>query len=169
MSDTTLPFGVEANNAPKGPSLAALLMVVALLTAIAGLGGWLLGNYLGSSFDPAGVVSTSPVTTEAGAEAAPASTGNVVTLKPILTNVKLPQDVWVRLEAGLVARSGDVVSDELASIITNDFMAFIRTVNLAQLRGASGLEYLRMDLEERAKLRSEGKVEHVLIWALVME
>lgn len=48
-------------------------------------------------------------------------------------------------------------------------MAFLRTVNLMQLRGPAGLEYLRTDLEERAKMRSEGKIEKVYIWALVME
>ena len=38
-------------------------------------------------------------------------------------------------------------------------MAFLRTVNLMQLRGPAGLEYLRMDLQERARMRSEGKIE----------
>ena len=97
------------------------------------------------------------------------ATGSVVPLKPILTNIKIPQDVWIRLEAGVVARPGEKVSDELAATIAGDFMAFMKTVNLMQLRGPAGIEYLRTDLQERAAMRSEGKIEKVYIWALVME
>ncbi|MGH6761698.1 MAG: flagellar basal body-associated FliL family protein [Phyllobacterium sp.] len=153
------------NNMSPKVSPTSIAAVVIALTLIAGLCGWFLGGYLGSSFGgpPAPAETAVQVDPDKGA------TGSVVALKPILTNVKLPQNVWIRLEAGLVAKPGEVISDNLASMINGDFMAFLRSVNLAQLRGAAGLEYLRMDLEERAKLRADGKVDRVLIWALVME
>jgi len=156
----------ETTPAPKGPSMAALVAVVGILTLIAAGGGWLLGGQLGlakqETEDKAAASSH-----KAPEEEVPA--GTVVALKPILTNVKIPQNVWLRLEAGVVARPGEKVSDELAATITGDFMAFLRTVNLMQLRGTAGLEYLRTDLEERARMRSEGRIEKVYIWALVME
>ena len=146
--------------------MMALIAVVAVLTLIAAGGGWLLGGQLGlakkESGETAADVDRKPPT-----EQVPA--GAVIPLKPILTNVRIPQNVWLRLEAGVVARPGEQVSDELAATITGDFMAFLRTVNLMQLRGPAGLEYLRTDLEERARMRSEGKIEKVYIWALVME
>ncbi|PSH68163.1 flagellar basal body protein FliL [Phyllobacterium brassicacearum] len=155
----------DAPSPPKGPSTVALIAVVTVLTLIAGGGGWFLGGQLGlAAHGDAASIDASAIKP---AEAMPS--GSVVPLKPILTNVKLPQDVWIRLEAGVVARPGEKISDELAATIGGDFMAFLKTVNLMQLRGPAGLEYLRMDLQERAAMRSEGKIEKVYIWALVME
>lgn len=145
--------------------MMALVAVVGILTLIAAGGGWLLGGQLGLAKQETG--ETAAVSSHDVPEEVPA--GTVVALKPILTNVKIPQNVWLRLEAGVVARPGEKVSDELAATITGDFMAFLRTVNLMQLRGTAGLEYLRTDLEERARMRSEGRIEKVYIWALVME
>lgn len=150
---------------PKGPSTIALIAVVAVLTLIAAGGGWFLGGQLGLAAHDADTAKTA----EGKKTQAEIPTGTVVPLKPILTNVKIPQDVWLRLEAGVVARPGEKISDELAATVAGDFMAFLRTVNLMQLRGPAGLEYLRMDLQERARMRSEGKIEKVYIWALVME
>jgi flagellar protein FliL len=154
----------DTTSVPKGPSIAALIGVVAVLTLIAAAGGWLLGGQLGLGLpEAAKTAGAKPAT------AAEVPTGSVVPLKPILTNIKIPQDVWIRLEAGVVARPGEKVSDELAATVAGDFMAFMKTVNLMQLRGPAGIEYLRTDLQERALIRSEGKIEKVYIWALVME
>ncbi|CAN7699948.1 flagellar basal body-associated FliL family protein [Phyllobacterium sp. LjRoot231] len=154
----------DTPSAPKGPSIVALIGVVAVLTLIAAGGGWLLGGQLGLGPSQA---TKADGDKQAAPEEVP--TGSVVPLKPILTNIKIPQDVWIRLEAGVVARPGEKVSDELAATVAGDFMAFMKTVNLMQLRGPAGIEYLRTDLQERAVMRSEGKIEKVYIWALVME
>ncbi len=151
---------------PKGPSTVALIAVVAMLTLVAAGGGWFLGGQLGLTAHGGGTASVEAPRKKPGEEM---PSGSVVPLKPILTNIKLPQDVWIRLEAGVVARPGEKISDDLAAMIGGDFMAFLKTVNLMQLRGPAGLEYLRMDLQERAAMRSEGKIEKVYIWALVME
>ena len=105
---------------------------------IAAGGGWFLGGQLGLL--PGAEARRQ---TKNAAAAAEMPTGSVVPLKPILTNMKIPQDVWIRLEAGVVARPGEKISDELAATVAGDFMAFLRTVNLMQLRGPAGLEYLR--------------------------
>ncbi len=149
----------------KAPSIAALAIIVAVLTLIAAGGGWFLGGQLRVTvpLDASATKEERPSPVEA------MPSGSVVALKPILTNVKIPQDVWIRLEAGLVVRPGEAISDELTAAVAGDFMAFLRTVNLMQLRGPAGLEYLRMDLQERARMRTEGKVDKVYIWALVVE
>jgi len=154
----------DTPSAPKGPSIVALIGVVAVLTLVAAGGGWFLGAQLGLGLPEAAKTEDAK---QATVEEMP--TGSVIPLKPILTNIKIPQDVWIRLEAGVVARPGEKVSDELAATIAGDFMAFMKTVNLMQLRGPAGIEYLRTDLQERAAMRSEGKIEKVYIWALVME
>ncbi|GGA98090.1 flagellar basal body-associated protein FliL [Brucella endophytica] len=146
-------------------SLVGLIAAVALLTVIAAGGGWFLGGFIGGAGEPA---SASPEKApEKKPEAQPL--GAVVALKPILTNLAVPSSTWIRLEAGLVAKPGEEIAPDMAMKISDDFMAFLRSASLMQLQGATGLAYLRADLEERAKMRSEGKVERVFIYSLVVE
>jgi flagellar FliL protein len=58
---------------------------------------------------------------------------------------------------------------ELPAIIREDFLAYLRTVKMHQVEGASGFRHLREDLEERAAIRSGGHVKHVLIQTLLFE
>jgi flagellar FliL protein len=48
-------------------------------------------------------------------------------------------------------------------------MAYLRTLHLPQLEGASGLQALREDLAERVRLRSGGKVREFVIETLVVQ
>jgi flagellar FliL protein len=86
-----------------------------------------------------------------------------------VTNLGIPQTTWVRLEAALVAKPGREIPPAVAASVGDDFMSFLRSVNLMQLQGAAGLAYLRADLEERARMRSEGAVDRVFISTLVVE
>ncbi|RCS23977.1 flagellar basal body protein FliL [Phyllobacterium salinisoli] len=170
MSDQTKsPANPEGGKAAIGP-LMGTLAAVAMLTVVAGGGGWLLGGYISGTGEMAGPVSGGAAPSKEpgkGHEAQPL--GNVIELKPILTNLAVPSTTWVRLESALVARPGEDIAPELAMKISDDFMAFMRSASLMQLQGATGLAYLRADLEERAKLRSDGKVERVFISSLVVE
>ena len=49
-------------------------------------------------------------------------------------------------------------SNALAAAIAEDIVAYLRTVPLAQLEGPSGFLHLREDLNDRARIRSGGKV-----------
>jgi len=163
MSDATNSRG-EAEKA--GNSLVGTIVAVAILTAVAGGGGWFLGGYI------SGAEQTIDGAAPAAApnkkkEAQPL--GEVVALKPILTNLAVPSTTWIRLESAIVAKPGEEIAPDVAMNISDDFMAFLRSVNLMQLQGATGLAYLRADLEERARMRSEGKVERVFISSLVVE
>ncbi|KXF76021.1 flagellar basal body protein FliL [Paramesorhizobium deserti] len=164
MSDVTQSSGETGKAA--GGSLVGTLAAVAILTAVAAGGGWFLGGYISG---------TEQVPDQAMSDAAPKKKqeakplGEVVALKPILTNLGVPSTTWIRLESALVAKPGEEIAPEMAMNISDDFMAFLRGVNLMQLQGATGLAYLRADLEERARMRSEGKVERVFISSLVVE
>jgi len=164
MSDTTV---TEKDGKAKG-SLTGLLAAVAVLTVIAGGGGW----YLGGMISADQLASAKP----SGKEDKPKqgdfesrSIGTVVPLQPIITNLGIPQNTWVRLEASLVSKPCHEIPAAVAASVGDDFLSFLRSVNLMQLQGAAGLAYLRSDLEERARLRSEGAVERVFISALVVE
>jgi flagellar protein FliL len=159
-------MAAKSSEAKEGNgSLMGTLVAVAILTLVAAGGGWFLGGQIGGVV-PAEAPVEKP-TEKKGPEAQPL--GAVVTLKPILTNLAVPSDTWIRVEAALVARPGEEIAPDMAMKISDDFMAFLRSASLLQLQGATGLAYLRADLEERAKMRSEGKVERVFISSLVVE
>ena len=57
----------------------------------------------------------------------------------------------------------------LADMVHQDILAYLRTLKLHQIEGASGFQHLRDDLEERASIRSDGAVKHILIRTLLLE
>ena len=57
----------------------------------------------------------------------------------------------------------------LSAKISDDTLGYLRTLSLAQLQGANGLQHLREDLSERAAVRSEGHVSEVMIEMMVIQ
>lgn len=163
MSDTAIDKDGKAKN-----SMVGLLAAVAVLTAIAGGGGWYLGGVISADQQAAARSTTKDDKPKQG-EFESRSIGTIVPLQPIVTNLGIPQTTWVRLEASLVAKPGREIPADVAASVGDDFMSFLRSVNLMQLQGAAGLAYLRADLEERARMRSEGAVDRVFISTLVVE
>ncbi len=91
-------------------------------------------------------------------------------LAPIITNLAQPPETWVRLEASLVLDAkATPLPDVLVGEITNDVLAYMRTVTLKQIEGASGLRRLGEDLNERVSIRSDGRVHEVIIQTLVVQ
>jgi flagellar protein FliL len=177
----------------RGGSLIMQLAVLVLMSALAGGAGWGMSGFMSAPPAPEGEEATAPaVGQEAAKHAAPAPEGahgaptgdghgesspkdgepaslmgNALLLEPIVTNIASPQDVWVRLELALVA--GAPLDGELAQAIREDLFAYVRTVRLSQLEGPSGFISLKADLLDRAKIRSEDKVNAVLIKTLLFE
>jgi len=91
-------------------------------------------------------------------------------LPPIVTTLAEPKAVWIRLETAIVLdRAALPDADKLTREITGDVLAFVRTLSLPQLPGASGLHHLREDLNERAAIRSKGRVREVIVQGLVLQ
>ena len=57
----------------------------------------------------------------------------------------------------------------LAAQIAEDILAYMKTVTVAQIGGASGLQHLREDLNERASIRSDGHVREFIIQTVVVQ
>lgn len=57
----------------------------------------------------------------------------------------------------------------LEAEITGDVLEFVRTVEADELRGASGLNHLRDDLNERIRFKTAGAVEELIIEAMVLQ
>ena len=160
---------VDDSAPPKqGPSLLLqIALLLGLTVAAAGI-GWGSGLYLTSGQQ--GAASSGEHDAQKASETniaeAQAAMG-VVYLEPITTNMAGPNTTWVRLELALVF---DGETDLLmAQTVHQDILAYMRTVKIHQVEGASGFQHLRSDLEERAAIRSEGKVKGILIRTLLFE
>jgi flagellar FliL protein len=108
---------------------------------------------------------------DATAVADPAFVGTmkVKELPIVVTNLAGPDHVMIRLQAAIVFDAKTTANpDVLASQISDDILAFLTTVTSSQIEGASGLQHLREDLGDRAKIRSEGRVRELIIETLVV-
>lgn len=93
------------------------------------------------------------------------------TLPAIIANVAEPPNVWIRLELAIPIdpQTPPVELDKLAQSIAEDTLAFVRTLSLRQVEGATGLLHLREDLAERVRIRSKGVVKQVIIRSMVVQ
>lgn len=152
----------------KGPSLVVQLAVLLVLTLLAVGGGWFTGGMLNGG-QPKAEEAHAPAEgheAEGGHGEAPKDM-RVYPLAPITTNLADPTELWVRMEVALVfAESPD---PETAERVHQDILAYLRTVKARQIDGPSGFQHLKTDLDERAQLRTDGKVKQVLIRTLLFE
>ena len=96
----------------------------------------------------------------------------VLKIHPVTTNLRHPFRSWVRLEGALVIKGEEMeekAMEELSAMVQQDVMTYLRTLSLKDLEGASNLTFLRDDLTERARLRSNGQVAEFIILSLVVE
>jgi flagellar FliL protein len=163
------PTETETEAAPEksGPSIIVQIgLLLGLTVAAVGI-GWGSGLYLDSRQpDPAVSAEEEHKAIETFAGEANEKLG-VYYLEPITTNLAGAGDAWVRLELALIFEGE---SDPLiAQQIHQDTLAFLRTVKFHQIEGASGFQHLKSDIEERAVVRSDGKVTGILIRTLLFE
>jgi flagellar FliL protein len=136
-----------------------------IVTALAGASGGFYGFRLAAPSPRA----------EAEHAAEPASTGlqpnsAVFDLPAIVTNLGSPQDTWIRLEASFIYDPKLTLHpDALGGQIGDDILAFLRTISLSQIQGIAGLQNLRLDINERAAIRSNGSVKELVIRSLVIQ
>jgi len=173
---------------PKGPSLMGQ-MIGLLVATVAAVGlGWGAGMYM-KSHDPAAAAAGAEApaagghgeaagghgdkagghgeAAEGGDHGAPPANPLLIDLAPLTTNLAAPNQVWVRLEASIVLDQPQ--PPELPEAIHQDLLAYLRTIKLHQIEGASGYQHMKADMEERARIRSGGHVKQVLIRTLLLE
>lgn len=157
--------------------MMGFIVPLVVLTLLAGGGGVVVGKQIVSM---AGAKPAEAAEGKAGeaAEGKPAAVAanvpiaasSLKELNPVVTNLAAPDGAWVRLQTAIVYDKKDAPQiDVLAATIGDDILAFVKTLTVAQLQGANGLQQLREDLNERAALRSDGHVREVLIETLVIQ
>ncbi|WP_027056829.1 flagellar basal body-associated FliL family protein [Mesorhizobium erdmanii] len=154
----------------KGPSLIVQGAMLLVVTAAAIGMGWMSGGYLkgvaAPSSVPAAPENEGKATPPAAAQQ-PGTGPTLVALAPITTNIASPADTWIRMEVSVVYDSPQPPA--MSEDIQQDLLAFVRTLKMHQVEGASGYQHLKADLEERASIRSQGHAKQVLIRTLLLE
>jgi flagellar FliL protein len=143
----------------RGGMLGLILSVAVVTLAAAGLGAGL------------GMRTASTIETAEPAQSA-ALDGDMVVqpVEAVVTNLAAPGDVWIRLETAVVFKKGAVENPAvMAAEIREDILAYARTVSLAELEGPSALQHLREDLNERVAIRTDGRVNDLVIQSLVVQ
>jgi flagellar FliL protein len=157
------PTGEKA----KGGGMMGFLLVCLVLAGMGGGGGFFLVRH---AMDVARAEAKTQIDeTKAAVPAAYSGTRHALALPPVITNMA-SSGTWVRLEASLVYdEAGGKLPQTLAAEISEDMLAYLRSLTVGHIAGPSGFLHLKADLTERAQLRSEGRVEDILIQSLVFE
>ncbi len=159
----------SSEETPKGSATGAIIGLV-LASMIAGGGGVALG-WMQFGQQPA-----APHAGKAGSGKAKAEKytdgSRVRDLVPITTNLAGEPAAWIRLEASVLLTAAAEPSEEDEVLLRNigeDLVAYLRTLSLKQIQGPSGFQNLREDLDERVRVRSEGKAQELIVQAMVLE
>lgn len=151
-----------------GLSIWAWVGVMAALTIVAGGIGGVCGVALVAQVKT--LAQTNSHSEASGPQPTYGRDVGLLTLPPIVTNLASPANAWARLQAAIVYNKKAVQDPKiLGARISQDILAYLKTVTVAQIGGASGLEHLREDLNERAAIRSKGRVHSVIIETLVVQ
>lgn len=166
-------------------TILALLIITGLGVGAGGLFGIQAAQKLGAPAKPANAPANpapaghgsdkshdKPAKKEHGKEAKDAKGEKpfgprLVILPNIVTNLAYPERMWIRLDAAAVIE--DENPDKLAAMLAEDILAYLRTVKLEQIQGGSGYQYLREDLDERVRLRGQGKVRDFILQSFILE
>lgn len=175
-SDKQKPAGDAGG---KKPSLIAVIVSVALVTLIAGGGGFAFGSLLLAPKPPEAAAEAKAeahgeegVAKPEGEEHADAhEPGRIVRqLAPIVTNLQSPKQSWIRLELSIVLKPEAAAEQDIIAVEAGDkVLGLLRTIALSQIDGPSGLLHLREDLTDLLVDGHDSMVLQVLINSMVVE
>ncbi|MDH7798650.1 MULTISPECIES: flagellar basal body-associated FliL family protein [unclassified Beijerinckia] len=159
---------VKESEPKHGPSFLMFIVGLLVVTLVAVGGGWVISTqtYAMAHLE----IAKAQKEEETKPRTANKVLSNLLELTPIVTNMGAPEEAWIRLEAAVVIDNpGQADTDVLTREITGDFLSYLRTISIAQIQGAIGLQHLRQDLMERASIRSKGRVRELIIHTLVVQ
>jgi flagellar protein FliL len=162
------PVGEGRPGARPEPSLPMWLGIMGALTACAVAAGSIIGILLGGTLPKNGPGAAKPA--GAATDAKYGGDTDLLEIPPIITNLADPEGTWVRVQASIIFdRKAILKPDFIAAEIGEDILGFMRTLSMAQIGGASGLQHLREDLNERASIQSGGAVRELILQTVVVQ
>ena len=153
----------EAKKSGGGISVLAILIITLLGAGAGGFFGWQVPALTKTGPDK-------PKAAPGELEQKPPPPSLVQALPPITTNLAHPSTTWIRIESSVVI-SADMgpEANVIAARMSEDIIGYLRTLSLDQIEGPSGFQHLREDLNDRVRVRSEGKVLELIIQSLILE
>lgn len=146
------------------------IAAVAALTVLALLVGGAGGLYLAAAVEEVVAARTAETPEEAPRTLAYTGDTRLLRLEPVVANLGHPPDAWIRLQTAMIFENGDLPNPEAtAAEIAQDILAYLRTVSLDQLQGPSALLFLREDLNDRVAIRTDGRVDELLVETMVLQ
>jgi len=155
---------------PASGERGSWLVILTVLSLLAAGTGGVFGLYLVSKVEKA---VDEKKKGEEGKKAPTLAYSGELTSKailPVVTNLANGDDTWIRLESSIIFTNGALQNPDVAvAEIRQDILAYLRTLSVSQIQGASGLQHLREDLNERVALRTKGLVRELIVETLVVQ
>ena len=157
----------DAQKKGKGGGVWIAAGVLTLLALLAGGG---LGLHLSSSLEEVITERAKEQSEKVPTEIKYSGDMVLTRLEPIIANLAAPSDTWIRVETAIVFENGKIANPEItAAEISQDIVAYLRTLTLSQLQGPMACQHLREDLNERVSLRTSGVIEEIVVETMVVQ
>lgn len=170
MAQALIPSNGIAPSA--GPSTGDLVksMIAAIVLGVAGGGAF---GYFAIPVGPAPIpvedvkpASVAPETPSAGRFPSDALE---IAIPSIIVDLSGEPQSRVRLDVSIVAVHGTSESSLLKNEVREDIISYLKGLTVADIQGVRGLQNLREQLEDRARIRGRGTVLGLLIGGFVLE
>jgi len=83
--------------------------------------------------------------------------------------VELVEKTRVRLDISLIAVHGTPDTTSLKSEVREDIIGYLKGLSVSDIQGVRGFQYLRQQLDDRARIRGRGAILGLLISGFVVE
>ena len=161
----------QRNKRTRRTSAAGVALAVLPVTALAMLAGGIFGLQVQSVLEQSKLSEDEEPSTPSTI-LAPMHSGaaGLRALPPVVTRLAGPPRAWVRIEASIVLAGEPDAEDELlAAKMAEDMVAFLQTVPVSEIEGASGFLHLRENLADRVRVRSNGRARDLVIHTFIIE
>lgn len=156
------------------PSLVVALAIVSVIAGGAGA-GFAATMLKQTKPEPVSAAAATAADPHAAAKPAVEQTNRFpadaveVPLAPIVTGLGPSADRKMRLEASVIVTKEAATSATLKTELIEDIVVFLNSVSAEEISGVRGLQNLREDLDDRARVRGRGMVLGLLISGFVLE
>ncbi len=169
MEDDVTADELAADDGKKKGGMMGIILAAVVVTLIGGAAGGALGMMQVDTISTVATKRANEAPVEKRSLAWNEET-TVTRLEPIITNLAAPPGARIRLEAAMVFDVAAVEDVErMKATLSTDLIAFLRTVSLGELVGASAFNHLRDDLNDRVRAASNGTVHELLIETMVLQ
>ncbi len=170
MAQALVPSNGSAPSAAPSTGDLVKSMIAAVVLGIAGGGAF--GYFaipVGPAPAPVEEAKPASVAPEAPSAGRFPSDALEISIPSIIVDLSGEPKARVRLDVSIVAVHGTSEASVLKNEVREDIIAYLKGLTVADIQGVRGLQNLREQLEDRAKIRGRGAILGLLIGGFVIE